>query len=157
MKKALNFLVRNRPMIYLLSFLFITYTSIPATTQIDPVFEPYMRITPFGFNELVKESHLVIKLGVIRDKEVVGFCAKEYNVLGDLSRRLIIIDKNYWNGFSYKKRQLLLWHEIGHCMFNKKHDDNLFLDGCPRSIMHPSVIPEKCIDIYYDSYILQLL
>lgn len=143
-------------MIYLLSFLFIAYTSTPATTQIDTVFEPYMRVAPFGFNELLKESHLVIKLGIVKNKEVVGYCSKEYSVLG-LTRRLIVIDKDYWNAFSYKKRQLLLWHEIGHCMFNKKHDEREFLNGCPRSIMHPTVLSESCIDLHYEDYLLQLL
>jgi hypothetical protein len=116
-----------------------------------------MRIAPMGFSSLLRESHLVIKLGIIKDKEVVGFCAKEYNLLGDLTRRLIIIDKDYWNGFSYRKRQLLLWHEIGHCLFNKKHDESFHFDGCPRSIMYPTVLSEACIELHYEDYLLQLL
>lgn len=157
MKKALNFLVRNRPMIYLLSFLFITYTSIPATTQIDPVFEPYIRFIPNSMFSLIKDSHLVVKLGIIKDKEVVAFCAKEYNLLGNLTRRLIVFDKDYWNGFSYKKRQLTLIHEFQHCLFSKKHDESLRFDGCPRSVMYPTVLSQKCIDLYYEDYLLQLL
>lgn len=157
MKKALNFLVRNRPMIYLLSFLFITYTSIPATTQIDPVFESYIRFIPNSMFSLIEDSHLVVKLGIIKDKEVVAFCAKEYSLLGKLTRRLIIFDKDYWNGFSYKKRQLTILHEFGHCLYNMGHDERLRPDGCPISIMYPTVLSEVCIERHYDEYLLQLL
>jgi len=153
----MNFLIRNRSMIYLLSFLFITYTSIPATTHIDTVFEPYIRFIPNSMFALIDDSHLVVKLGIIKDKEVVAFCAKEYNLLGTLTRRLIVFDKDYWDGFSYTKRQLTLIHEFQHCLFDKKHDETLRLDGCPRSLMYPTVLSQACIDRHYEDYLLQLL
>lgn len=98
-----------------------------------------------------------MKLGKIKDKEVVGFCAKEYDIFKNITRRIIIIDKTYWDRLDYKVRQLLIWHELGHCLFNKKHDNLLMHDGCPNSIMHPTILSDRCVELHYETYLQQIL
>lgn len=143
-------------MFYLLAIILTVYTTVPAQTQIDAEFEPYMRMTSLKMGQLIADSHLVLKLGVVKDKEVVGFCAKEYSPFGDITRRLIVIDKTHWKRLSYKVRQLLLYHELAHCLLNKKHDERFRLDGCPLSIMYPTILSEYCAEEHYADYLLEL-
>jgi hypothetical protein len=143
-------------MLYLITLLFFTYTTIPAKTAIEPEFEPYIRFIPMTISSIIKDSHLVVKFGDIKDREVLAFCAKDYDLFGNVNRRLVLVDKTHWDRLLPKSRQILILHELGHCLFNSKHDETLRADGCPQSMMYPTLVSTSCIDKYYAEYVLQL-
>lgn len=80
--------------------------------------------------------------------------------VGDWDGYQITIDSNYWNKLRDLGRQQLIWHELGHAMFNYKHDwgtTTLYDDvGQPhsveRSIMYPFVFGDDEIYAYFHSY-----
>lgn len=66
-----------------------------------------------------------------------AFCAT-YNT----GRREIIVKRETWDKMDRLTRKQLIYHEIGHCQFDLKHDNNFKnLDGdwLPTTLMNPSV------------------
>jgi len=80
------------------------------------------------------------------------------------NKKEIVIDPNYWQVSSDLMKEMLIAHELGHCVCNREHTSyedlkwydhffsrilsekiNGFLyDGCPDSLMHYSDFPEFC-------------
>jgi hypothetical protein len=60
----------------------------------------------------------------------LGACYKPDN-----QRRTVIINENHWENSDGIKRMVLIFHELGHCILNKDHDDTKL------SIMNSKIIP----------------
>ena len=67
----------------------------------------------------------------LQDDSVIGLCAK---TSGRLS---IYIDKNTWDKYDSLQREMLIFHELGHCALNLGHDKSLDTNGIPNDIMYP--------------------
>ena len=67
----------------------------------------------------------------------VGFCY--------VDKQLVVIDKEYWLKATPNQRQILLFHEFGHCYFKREHNHDKLkkFDGddkeCPTSLMLPHI------------------
>lgn len=63
------------------------------------------------------------------DPEVIGFCQDvgAYNY--------IVIDKVFFEDSNEEEREMLILHELGHCIGKRDHCD-LLQDGFPVSLMH---------------------
>lgn len=46
----------------------------------------------------------------------------------------IKVNKKFWENYSTEQREVLIFHELGHCVFNLDHDNNHSL-YCPASVM----------------------
>lgn len=69
----------------------------------------------------------------------VGLCNRATN------NRVIVIDQDFWENRSELKRELLVFHELGHCSLNLEHrEDNA--GGICNSIMRSG--HEGCVDNY---------
>lgn len=47
----------------------------------------------------------------------------------------VLLSTRYWPQYPTELRRALIWHEIGHCIFGLDHDNSLFSDQCPASLM----------------------
>ena len=76
-------------------------------------------------------------------KVIVGACIKNKN-----ETKEIIINENHWNSLSgvdgefFLKKQIV-FHEMGHCVLNRKHDNALYKNKIPLSIMNKSLFSNK--------------
>jgi hypothetical protein len=76
---------------------------------------------------------------------------------------LIRINRIFWRDAHDFKRERLLFHELGHCIFDKDHNDESAsepgLTGYPKSIMHHDAnsIPEVLYYQYRSYYMDELL
>lgn len=74
----------------------------------------------------------------------------------DDGSRKIQIDSNYWKSVNSQGKEQLMWHEAGHCVFNRGHNDETMqikvkLNGeedytygeVPKSIMNSYVFGEE--------------
>jgi hypothetical protein len=93
------------------------------------------------------------------DERWVGVC---YKWRGS-SYREIAIDSKYWAGASESARYQLLLHEIGHCKYDRGHDDSYSqLDQliCPNSVMTTYVFSSEdlfdCFDPNFDYYVNEI-
>lgn len=63
------------------------------------------------------------------------------------STKTVVILKPYWDKINESERETLIFHELGHCVLGKDHNNLVNLDGHPRSIMYFSnVIGEDELD-----------
>ncbi len=58
----------------------------------------------------------------------------------------ITIDKDFWNDASVVMKEIILFHELGHCYLHKGHNDQSHTDGTCISIMRTGL--GECIDNY---------
>lgn len=80
-------------------------------------------------------------------KNAVGYCYKPTNSIEIL--------RSYWAEIPNIKRQMLIFHELGHCLLDKKHSDELLLDGCGASIMLFHMDTSNCYYKHYNELIVE--
>jgi len=92
---------------------------------IDPAFDTYVQTFESISN---KQVHAIMIFADIADEEVGGTCTNS-------EPPLIVIDTPYWNEITELGREQLVLHELGHCVLNRDHKENM-LSGLPVSIMY---------------------
>jgi hypothetical protein len=110
--------------------------------KLDPEFLPYVQAFEQQFN---------IKLSVpIVFKQLHSSKAGVCYMWSD-GYREIEINSTHWVNFSEEQKEQLIFHELGHCVFNLGHDDsNLeYKRTCPNSIMRSSMFNQHEIDSCY--------
>lgn len=68
----------------------------------------------------------------------VGVCNKQ-------EVREILIDQKFWDTSSNLKKELIVFHELGHCFLNRVHNNQISPNGTCLSIMRNG---HGCIDLY---------
>lgn len=104
------------------------------------------------FRQLVR---LPIRFG-INDPELMGVCQIRTD-----GHRQILINKERWSVLTDEQKEELVFHELGHCIFNLPHlDGQYMLTGCPMSLMAPRVFSahqaEACYSRYKNYYLGQI-
>ena len=169
---------------FLFIFLLVTckQTSEPADKpQVMPHPQELIDIA-VSYKKLALEHHIkftkVTKVGFsnIEQGRVIGLC--EYYE----HERHILIDLRYWRKASEMTKKILMFHELTHCLCTRDHDfengqkymspivedvlrkigviwgtqPGYFQDDCPKSIMHPVIIDDKCSEKYHDFYMKEM-
>lgn len=57
---------------------------------------------------------------------------------------VITLDPEYWAEASAAQREILVLHELGHCVGGLEHVETIGEDNCPVSLMFPKVISSAC-------------
>ena len=69
----------------------------------------------------------------------------------------IEIDIDDFGRLTETQREALMYHELGHCVLNRTHNDGYIDDSnCANSIMNRFIINQTCYDTYYVHYINEL-
>jgi hypothetical protein len=97
------------------------------------------------FVELVqlfeKEQHENVDVDISFKKlelPTVGLCWQQ--VQDDFKQGIEIeIDPDFWFSSSDVKKEELLFHELGHCILNRDHDNSRLYYSIPKSVMYPYV------------------
>lgn len=58
----------------------------------------------------------------------------------------IQISRYYWKRITNTTKNNLIFHELGHCLFNRIHLEEEFADGCPISIMSANIVSDDCFN-----------
>ena len=66
----------------------------------------------------------------INEGSVIGKCSSK----GD--NKTITIDSDFWRSASHFERELVVFHELGHCYLQRNHLDTANGDGTCKSMMH---------------------
>lgn len=67
----------------------------------------------------------------------------------------VIVDEQYWNRISDEEREYLVFHELGHCILKREHNDSKDENGSCISIMQSGT--NGCKSEYSDENRAQLL
>lgn len=79
----------------------------------------------------VRFSYITMK-SIFNGEKIIGYCWPVYP-------KFINIDLNWWATHTDKMiREELIFHELGHCMLYRLHNDKLDKHGNKESIMHSS-------------------
>lgn len=87
-------------------------------------------------NVALKKDKIMILFGKTLEDSVVGYCEDRSGVSH------IIIDSSFFNSVSEEEREMLLYHELAHCLNDRDHCD-VEENEEPISIMHSSDYPIK--------------
>lgn len=114
---------------------------------IDPEFRPYVELFAETYGVYINVDMYFDEL----EGTIIGRCWKKGEA------RDIEIDVSWWsNNTDPYDRELLVFHELGHCVLDQGHRDFFLEDGCGGSIMVTIHIGGVCYERHYDYYIEEL-
>lgn len=94
-----------------------------------------------GLKVDLAKSNIYGKIEKINTKGIVGLC-------GNGNNNKVIIDEGFWARSSYYSKELVVFHELGHCYLQLHHNMNPSNNGICKSIMRSG--DGGCLD-YYNS------
>ena len=114
-----------------------------------------------------KIDDLIIKFDYSLNYPTLGTCTESYFEKIEFLKRKVYktpkIDINpvTWSYMSEAERESLIFHELGHCLLNRGHDNSEKYDleygsNIPNSIMHQYAISSAFYENRYDHYIKEL-
>lgn len=122
-------------------------------TQVDPALVPYTQSFEQAYHLKLKD--VVVKFGNLSNgTETDGDCEKD-----PVGASVINIDFGFWQGADDTQREMVLFHELGHCVFGRVHKMDLTPDGVfAVSLMYPDalMVGEQNYLANRDSYLKEL-
>ena len=94
-----------------------------------------------GFNLNLADRNLTYSIIEIEEQNVAGYCQYHNNVATD-----IVIDKSFFEQASDSWREMVIFHELGHCVLYRGHEEATLNNGTCASIMRSGV--QDCQDAY---------
>lgn len=116
------------------------------TANIPSALAPYFET----FREKALENNLIVdyesanitaEITLIDEGSVAGICSTNGHDL-----RHITIDQNFWNQAPHLLKEMIVFHELGHCVLGRGHEESAFSNGICRSIMRSGL--GSCRDAY---------
>ena len=94
-----------------------------------------------GYDIDLSAANITGSIQEIDEENVAGQCSYGSNHPSE-----IVIDASFWNVASDLVKEMVVFHELGHCYLHRGHEEGKFSDGTCRSIMRSGV--EDCRDNY---------
>lgn len=117
-------------------------------------FEEYVTLFEERSSEIgspLKVADLVIEFGDLANPRERGAC----EIIGDQTPR-VIISRTKWEKLDEASRRQLLFHELGHCVLFREHQEGRADTGIPLSLMHPYAIDSYTYSQFEDYYTEEL-
>lgn len=106
--------------------------------SIDPKLEVY--VDRF-YDEAMKrgisisKSNLIVEFTSETTNDFCGECLKAKDFNKGQRRVKIVNTSSCWSSKLDQSKETLVFHELGHCLLDREHFDELFPDASPKSIM----------------------
>lgn len=112
--------------------------------ELWPFFENFEKEAAFrGLNIDLSAENLTAEIDNIQERGVLGVC--QY---GSAINNHITIDEPFWNSSGSLYREFVVFHELGHCVLFRDHNESMNGNGICLSIMRSGT--ENCRDAYTD-------
>lgn len=150
----------------LLSLLFIVSACASVPVE-DPLVQPvnavyseefgsYLRLFKLegakrGFDFALPYNLKIYFVDGFADQEESAKDAGLCHRMGD--KKIIYLNKPYWDASSTLEREMTIFHELGHCVFGYDHDETTNEDGLPQSIMYPSAFSDNAYHKNREKYL----
>ena len=114
--------------------------------QIDELLLPYFQQFETegairGFEINLASQGITGTIEEISENLVAGTCTYGTHLPGD-----VVIDLGFWNNSSAFAKEMVIFHELGHCYLRRDHKESAFLNGICTSIMRSGT--GNCRDNY---------
>lgn len=125
------------------------------TSDIPQEFKPYVdKFIADGFIQGVDVTKNTInpKLTVKRGNldsygsSIIGLCERTRTM------RRVTIDPDFWDKVSTTQKELLMHHELGHCVLYRPHRSDILQDNTYASIMYPIIMKSSWYTNKYNYY-----
>ncbi len=136
--------------------LLLLFTGCSASYQVDPQLEPivekFRRIGYSVTGQPIKADDLIAQFtdSINYGDNAVGDCQ-----VGGGAPTINIL-KPFWDTSDYTVHEIIMFHELGHCLLYRFHDLTVLKNGRPNSIMYPDVLPETWYLADYSRYTTEL-
>ena len=135
---------KRKYFVWLCFFLLLLSACKKTVHDIPPALLPYVQdffeeARSRGLDLEMSDFDLIIELRQIDDHHIAGRCRNGK----------MIIDSIQWNYRDEKGRRSLLFHEMGHCVLGRGHDNIKTLEGACYSMMHGSEDDFECSENFY--------
>ena|SRR5438105_1597512 len=131
--------------IILLSVCLLGIGAIKLPSNRFGVFSPYVnRFIQAGQSVGVDVDMTAISITFLEElpHDAAGIC--------HMATKTVVILEPYWNSINDSEKETLIFHELGHCVLGRQHENNA-LGGYPHSIMYfANTIGED--QIYYKAH-----
>lgn len=101
----------------------------------------------------INERGIHAEISEVGEENIAGLC----NYHSDNANE-VIIDTYFWNNSSELLKELIIFHELGHCYLLRSHRDDAYDDGNCKSLMRSGTT--GCNDHYHvatrDQYLTEL-
>lgn len=145
-------------------------TNNPPNQAIDPVFmAEYNKFVGDAATQGVtidqgRIDNLVITFATLEQPGinggyVIGECTQGSIGPNNSLEYQVQIDTAYWYEVDSYTQESLLYHELGHCLLDRKHRLDIQSNGEPDSIMYPYIVESNIFDAstaIYAGYIVEL-
>ncbi len=112
------------------------------TSDLGPYFLTFQEeARSYGIDIDYESSNVTATLQQINNGNVAGTCTTNGHNLRD-----IVIDQSFWDNASHLLKEMVIFHELGHCILGRGHFEGQFSNGICQSIMRSGL--GTCIDAY---------
>ena len=111
-------------------------------------FQPYVK----DFESFYGVKINNVPIGYDNNTNLAGYCTT-YTFSG---LKEIGINQKTFNKYTDEQKRMLIFHELAHCVWNKHHNTKFLEDGCPESIMFPSIFSTYCYNQHEQHYLNEL-
>jgi len=94
-----------------------------------------------GYDIDLAAANIMGQIEEIDEEHVAGQCS-----YGGGHPSEIVIDAAFWNVASDLLKEMVVFHELGHCYLHRGHEEGIFSNGTCQSLMRSGV--EDCQDNY---------
>lgn len=110
--------------------------------ELEPYFITFQEeASRYGLDLDYESSNVTAQIQQINNGNVAGTCTTNGHDLRD-----IVIDQSFWEAASHLLKEMVIFHELGHCILGRGHTEAQFANGICRSIMRSGL--GTCQDAY---------
>jgi hypothetical protein len=132
-----------RTLIIILATLMLTgcgqrYSGRGWPAEVDPYVQLYFELSRLNPSVHVAQGdYLTVEFGDLsaRGPSVVGFCETRND------EGLVTLNPQFWASADENVREVLVLHELGHCLSFMEHRGLILSNGMASSIMYPYLVP----------------
>lgn len=132
----------------------LVWTACGRKIRITGEFEPYVEkfeSESSRFDQAVAVEEVIIELGTLETSKN-GVCILKSN-----EPPKIIIQYSFWKSASQESKEVLLFHELGHCILKREHKEGVHPTSFrPVSIMRSEIVSAQDFLENYDEYLGEL-
>ena len=118
----------------------------------DPAFTRYVELYEDAYDRDISNQTILL------EDKLTGWPGVSVNTLGFCVQggNEIHILRSAWDKVSDLTKQMILFHELGHCDMGQGHRAGQQKDYCPTSIMAANITTDDCYSRNYSSYLKEL-
>ena len=138
-----------------LSLLFVGCgTAHVEVLSVDSQFKPYLNefegMSKVEGTQITTKNLIIQMVPSIDDTLTVGYCET-----ADGQTPKIVVSQAWWTNLSDYEKEMLMFHELGHCLLNRNHRATAYLN-MPYSVMTPMLFNTSVYQANFTQYMFEL-